>query len=257
MPTSMQIVSIEIKGSTDYAENMDRLAQRAEHDDGLPSLIKERAEVIQLLNKDASDMSAEIVKEVRNALPPNADLTVQAEIRFSDGSIIMAGTVIILSWAGNIVLEEIKGQLAQVVKAATNRVAGQIINRNYWYLRPVNAIAEPIQESAKEDVAQKTVQPDVSPAQDQNKGKVLASDRSVMTSLHWAVLVLAVFVALLLLDRIFEVKLRSNAPPHQANVESPDYRRYAPYSADDYRNPAVPSPDYREYRSNQDTRPLR
>ena len=43
--------------------------------------------------------------EILAALPPDPTLTVRAELRFHKGSLVMLGTVAIVSWAGSIVLK--------------------------------------------------------------------------------------------------------------------------------------------------------
>ena len=88
---------------------------------------KERG-YISVLNENADEAAEKIEREIKRVLPTN--VSVQASIQFDHGSILMAGTVALLSWGGAIVLDaakdEVKEWLRNVVKTAVRRVISQM-----------------------------------------------------------------------------------------------------------------------------------
>ncbi|MGL4968198.1 MAG: hypothetical protein ACRC67_43690 [Inquilinus sp.] len=81
-----------------------------------------------ILNAAAKDIAREIEREVLALLPPDPSLTIQAEIRFRSGSLLMMGTLAVLNWAGLVILDEVRNQFAEVVKVAVQRVVGEAVS---------------------------------------------------------------------------------------------------------------------------------
>lgn len=72
-----------------------------------------------------SEMIAKMLEgEILAALAPDPGLSVQVELRFRSGSVVMIGTVAILSWTGSIVLQAIRDEIAQVIRIAAQRAIG-------------------------------------------------------------------------------------------------------------------------------------
>lgn len=79
------------------------------------------------LNERAEEMAQAIEREVRR-LMLGGGITVQADISFHSGSIILEGSVVLLCWAGRTALEPIRDELANCIKTITRRVVNRAIN---------------------------------------------------------------------------------------------------------------------------------
>jgi hypothetical protein len=72
------------------------------------------------LGKEADDICQKVEREIRKNLPPT--VTVQASLQFETGSVLITGTIALLSWAVPIVQEGAKKELAELVKIGIHRV---------------------------------------------------------------------------------------------------------------------------------------
>jgi len=80
---------------------------------------------IEKLNGEADRIASEIQAEIQKHV---SFATVQAEISFSRGSLLVAGTISLLSWVGIVAFETIKDELAQVIRVTVKRIIGRVCN---------------------------------------------------------------------------------------------------------------------------------
>jgi len=104
-------------------------------------------EIVTLMNNKADAICDKIEREVKKLLPPT--VTVQANVQFEEGSLILSGTVAVLSWGGSVVFQTIKGeieeQLAGLVKIAVQRVMNRQMTTHDLFrsLRPMSMTVTP------------------------------------------------------------------------------------------------------------------
>jgi hypothetical protein len=74
-------------------------------------------------------ITEEIERDIKRLMPPY--ITVQASLQFTQGTIVIEGSVVLLSWVGGIAFaaaKEAVGQhLSTLIKASVQRVLGQIL----------------------------------------------------------------------------------------------------------------------------------
>jgi hypothetical protein len=87
--------------------------------------IRHADETVSALNKQAEVISQKIEREIRRILPPT--VTVQANIQFDEGSVVITGVVALLSWAAPIVGDAAKKELGELVKLAIKRVLSRYV----------------------------------------------------------------------------------------------------------------------------------
>lgn len=89
---------------------------------------KAQSDVIQELNQKSDSIAQQIERELRKILPPQ--FSVQAEVSFSEGSIVMTGTVVLLTWLSSVatatVREEFESQFKEVIRVAVKRVISRV-----------------------------------------------------------------------------------------------------------------------------------
>ncbi len=78
------------------------------------------------LSRMADDIADDIQREVRKVLMHR--FAIQAEVGFSRGSIIVTGTVILISWAGPLITDAVKKELSEIVGVAVRRVMGRVFS---------------------------------------------------------------------------------------------------------------------------------
>lgn len=87
---------------------------------------------VNKLNDFADEFNSEIEKEIKRVLKSN--ITVQSEILFRTGSIVLSGTVALISWGGaaviNALQKELESQITTLVKMSVQRVVNKIIRTN-------------------------------------------------------------------------------------------------------------------------------
>ena len=54
--------------------------------------------------------------------------TVQAEVSFRQGSLLLEGSVVLLSWAGAIVLDAARAEISELLRAAFRRTITNTLN---------------------------------------------------------------------------------------------------------------------------------
>jgi hypothetical protein len=132
MVDQAQIVIISISGSVDdhqqsWKSILRRRAadQKEETDPGKTPPEHPEKETIEGLNKMSGDICMEIERQIKKIVGP--DVAVQVEMSFSSGSIVIAGTVILLSWSGNLVLDAMKKEIAELVRIPIKRVLAEVL----------------------------------------------------------------------------------------------------------------------------------
>jgi hypothetical protein len=111
--------------------------------DGIPTVLAKRAgsvddeelkrrepsdfHAVELLNRRADEMAQNIEREVRRLMPLGGGISVQADISFHSGSIILEGSVVLLCWAARTALEPIRDELANAIKTVTRRVVNRAV----------------------------------------------------------------------------------------------------------------------------------
>jgi hypothetical protein len=83
--------------------------------------------VVKKLNEEAEAICDRIERGLKKHLPPY--LTVQANIQFEQGSLLITGTVAIFAWAGSVALEATKAEIQQQIANLVKSVVGRVINR--------------------------------------------------------------------------------------------------------------------------------
>jgi hypothetical protein len=81
-------------------------------------------DIVGKMSSRSDEVAEQIERAVKKLMPPH--VSVQASIRFEPGSLLVYGTVALLSWAGSIVFdvakEEATRQLAGLIKMVVERV---------------------------------------------------------------------------------------------------------------------------------------
>ena len=87
--------------------------------------LRQGSNLLGELTKNAETISRMIEREVRRILP--STVTVQANIQFDEGNILVTGTVMLLSWAAPIMRDAAKKELGELVNLAIKRVLSRYI----------------------------------------------------------------------------------------------------------------------------------
>jgi hypothetical protein len=174
------------------------------------------------LNERAEEMAQAIERELRR-LMLGGGITVQADISFHSGSIILEGSVVLLCWAGRTALEPIRDELADCIKTITRRVVNRAINalNRIETSGPgpssgaslgqmnveVTSVPPPPTSAALSTAAPSPAVPQAQPQQQQlAQGGILQDQRWVLVFLG----VLTVLVLILLADRLLTPSLPRN-----------------------------------------------
>jgi hypothetical protein len=164
----------------------------------------DEAAVIKYLNDKANEISSDIESEIRQVMPPGSGISPQAEIAFSHGSILVTGTILLLDWAGQIALDTLRDEIAQVIKIAVKRVVGDAV-ASFPNLPSMTTSVDVT------PVRSRSTPPVSSPVTPENP---TAASR---TSWDWTRVVPIILVVLLLfiliLDRYFSTVLPANSSP--------------------------------------------
>ena len=111
MPDELRMIIFEIDGKTEII---------------FPPSNEQKDMSIEVnkLNAKAEVIAERIEREVRKHMPPY--VSVQANIQFESGSLIITGTVALLSWVGSIVFnaakDEVEQQFSSLIKSSVQRV---------------------------------------------------------------------------------------------------------------------------------------
>lgn len=142
------------------------------------------------LNEQSDKIASQIESQLRRMLPPY--VRVEAEIHFLVQSLIVEGSILLLSWAGSTILkaakEEMETQLSGVVRGCVLRVVNRFLRQAVLADVEVEAVATP---DASDDAA--------TPARDRDRG---------WSPAFWMSLVSLLLALILLLDRFFTISVR-------------------------------------------------
>jgi hypothetical protein len=164
--------------------------------------------VVSELNKRAQEIAASIESEMRRVLPGT---TVQAEVSFRKGSLLLEGSVVLLSWAGGLVLEAARAEISEVLRVAFRRTITNALN---------NLSAAP-EIGAIEMAVTETRRPRASPSPTPRESGALLSHGG-QTWIPVLLLFLTVLVLILIADRFFVISPRPTVPlPQPAATAAP------------------------------------
>ncbi len=182
--------------------------------DGVRDISKE----VNKLNAKAEVVAERIEREVRKHMPPY--VSVQANIQFENGSLILTGTVALLSWVGSIVFdaakEEVELQFSSLIKASVQRVINQVFSSEglYGAISPIDMTVTPRGPSSGSLFARGHT-PQIEGAQPVPRQAVnppASPDTPLLYKwLIAAVLFLFLIQLLLVLDRFFEIRPKSGS----------------------------------------------
>jgi hypothetical protein len=171
--------------------------ERTDDDERKTRLELERS-VASELNKRSQEIAASIESEMRRVLPGT---TVQAEVSFRKGSLLLEGSVILLSWAGALVLEAARAEISEVLRVAFRRTIANALN---------DLPAAP-DVGAMEMTVTETRRPRVSPSPTPRESGALPSYAG-QAWIPVLLLFLTVLVLVLIADRFFVISTRPSLP---------------------------------------------
>ncbi len=112
-----------------------------------------QSEVINLLNGKADSIAQQLEREIRRFLPPQT--SVQAEVSFSEGSIMMTGTILLIQWLGSTALaaarDEFSNQFKEVIRVGIQRVLSRVLRDFPGLLGPMEI--DPIRVDSPETLS--------------------------------------------------------------------------------------------------------
>ena len=177
---------------------------------GLPHR-SENDPIVQL-NDAAADTCDKLEREIKRFFPPY--VSVQADVHFERGSLLMTGTVAIFSWIGNTALDalkdEAKQQLAGLVKMAVQRVMNRSFASGGFHPRvgPLEVSVTPAGFPAPTPPAPSST---LAPTDSKSSSSTHAADSLSPGATRWLILAVAIIFAaqvLLVLDRFLVIQLR-------------------------------------------------
>lgn len=129
MADQPQILTISISGSAGEHRRSWRPRPRSEATANTKTaqLSPEAVEKgsVQELNAKSGEICAEIERQIKKLVGP--EVSVQAEMSFSLGSIVIEGTIILLCWSGSLVLEAVKKEIGELVRVPIKRVLAEVL----------------------------------------------------------------------------------------------------------------------------------
>ena len=147
------------------------------------------------LNRRSQEIAASIESEMRRLLPGT---TVQAEVSFRKGSLLLEGSVVLLSWAGTLVLEAARAEISEVLRVAFRRTIVNALN-DLPAAPDVGAMEMTVTETRRPRVRP------LPPAPRESRGLPSYAEQAWIPVL---LLLLTVLVLLLIADRFFVISTR-------------------------------------------------
>lgn len=204
MTNEPQVLIFEINGT----------AEMVEPGESKPPGYRAPGQIVELMNKEADAICEKIEREVKKLLPPT--VTVQANVQFEEGSLILSGTVAVLAWGGSVVFQTIKGeieeQLAGLVKIAVQRVMNRVMTSQNMFqsLRPMSmtVAAQPFLSSPRP--AEHLAKPTALETQHRTHTENASADArpTAVKLLILATLLIFLIQIAMLLDRFFILQWR-------------------------------------------------
>ena len=148
MPDNLVILTFEFEGFAETTKqetssqnslnnNTDTIVAESSSNEILPH---------NILNKNADIIAQDIEKELAKLLFKSST-QVKAEVRFYEGSILIQGTVILLSWLGSTILtagkSAIEEEITRLVKTVVQRVINKALQGFTDPLRNIQVVAHP------------------------------------------------------------------------------------------------------------------
>ena len=221
MPDEFQVSVFSVSGRVDLqptppVPNGPRATAAA----ATPAAVDEKESRIELersvardLNKQSQEIAASIESETRRMLPAHTGITVQAEVAFRRGSLLLEGSVVLLSWAGSLVLEAFRAEIGEVIRVAFRRAISNALNDI-----PALATAD---VGAMELTVTEMRRPRVSQPSTRAGLGLLRSD-VVPAWIPLLLLLLTVLVLVLIADRFFVISTRMQmSTPPQSQTATP------------------------------------
>jgi len=198
MPYDLRAITFQIGGRAE-------VRARASNDDDADEAgrIGER---VGTLNREAPHLADKIERELKKHLPPT--VVANASIQFETGSLIITATVSLLSWGGAIVVQALKDEAEEHLKALVRSVLLRVLQPSVS--DAFGAIALTVETAANDLITPPSTE---RPAEPQHA----AIPRSAPSPTSAVILVLAFLAAvqiLMLADRFLDVRWKA------ANVQS-------------------------------------
>jgi hypothetical protein len=217
MPNEFQVSVFSVSGSVDLQPAMPNSRGTEET---RPASFDEKKERIDLersvareLNKQSQEIATSIEGEMRRMLPAHTGITVQAEVTFRRGSLLLEGSLVVLSLAGQLVLEAFRAEMTEVIRVAFRRAISNALN-----VLPALATAD---VGAMEMTVAEVRSPRVSQPSTRASMGLLRSDL-VPTWIPLLLLLLTVLVLVLLADRFLVISMRPQiSAPQQSQTATP------------------------------------
>jgi hypothetical protein len=201
MPEAAEIVVFDMSGKS-IGNSAEPLAKRIGVDTKSET---EPDPMVGQMNDRAESMARAIEQEVRAVLPPDPTLSVTAELHFHQGSLVMIGTVAVVSWVGSVALETVRTELAALIKIAVQRVLAAAV-------RQVDRAGAQVTMECSVTPRPRSSPPGAVPA-------ASLAPAATQPGLNWrdfVLIFLLVAVLLLLIDSLFDATFRgamATAPP--------------------------------------------
>jgi hypothetical protein len=130
MADQPKIITVSISGSAgehrrSWRSSLLRRVGARTRDKAPPELPDPDEEKIERLNAASGEICAEIERQVKKLVGP--EVSVQAEISFSLGSIVIEGTVVLLYWSGTLLLDTIKKEVGELVRVPIKRILAEVL----------------------------------------------------------------------------------------------------------------------------------
>jgi hypothetical protein len=204
--TEPQLMIFEISGLSEFIQEPNQ-GDRLPKTPTIESDSYNAKENVKRMNEQADSISEKIERDLKKLLPPM--VTVQANVQFELGSLILTGTVAVLAWGGSILSETIKKemeeQLASIVKMSVQRVINRTMIAQQMY-----GSVEPMQMTVK---PQFRAMPGISPIvteqiQPNQVSQPLNNSSIGFRYLVFATVLIFIIQLLMLLDRLFVLQWR-------------------------------------------------
>lgn len=204
MPIEASVMLFQLSGEAEFFEPRDDSAR-----------ILTSENIVEQMNKQADLICEKIEKEIKKLLPPMT--TVQAAVQFENGSLLLTGTVAVLTWGGSLALDslkkELQEQIAPLVKMAVQRVMNrELAARNMLTsVRPMSMNVTP--QPLPATLQQRVIVPAAEAVAASSVPGGLVANRPVTTGQFWGLAIATLFIFLiqivLILDRFMTLQWRT------------------------------------------------
>jgi hypothetical protein len=181
-------------------------------------------ETIRKLNEQVDEIASKIEREIRNLVPPS--LKVQANIRFTEGSILFEGSILLFTWVGSTIFDaakkEVEQQLSRIVKSTVERVVNRLLR--LYRVTSITVDVTPEYSSLPASA------PVTEFSERQQRVRLSSFGLSPVIWFLIAITLLVLVLQVALFTRFFEIRFRSDTsvpavekpPPKPAPTEKPN-----------------------------------